>query len=433
MDHARYEEAQRAYEAREWRAAAEAFLSAAGGPGGPGNGECYHLAGNALMKLRKYQHAVTVYQHALRDPDYPRTTIVLANLATAQAALGEYADAVATYGAALADEGYAKRYRLLQGRAGALHSMGRYAEAAGDYHAGGSDPANPDPGRALNNLGLSLTAAGRPAEAIDAFKAAIACATYDGKGKALANLGLAYASLGRHSEAVAAFEASTEGFGHALSEPAREAFEAATAAAGAGQARETVEGRRTGEMPVAAMPTSADAEEAVEIPVIADQEAVSEFFNRTDEEMRSLDREMRRKERAERRSAADPWARAAAVALLVVMIVGGSAAFFFAGYGYPTQRQTVAGMLDSYKAGRSVADFWVAAPAADVTKEMATIPPKFSEASIDRVDRSAFGSKVEITVKLEKGAPLRYRVSLSREGVGWKIVGIDNDWGTGSS
>jgi tetratricopeptide (TPR) repeat protein len=430
VDHVRYEEAQRALEARDWRAAAEGFLTAAGGPGGPGNGECYHLAGNALMKLRKYQHAATVYQHALRDPDYPRFTAVLANLGTAQAALGEYQDAVATFGAALGDAVYDKRYKLLQGRGGALFSMARYEEAAADYRAAAEDAKNPDPGRAFNNLGLCLGAAGEPAEAVAAYKAAVAAPSYDGKGKAFANLGMTYAVLGDHAEAIEAFEAS-EGYGHTLSDASREALDVARRVVAAAPKRETVEGWRTGEL--TAVPASAEEAAPADAPIVVDGQAVDEFFARTDKEMKEIDREMRRKERDERRSGTNPWARAAAVALLVIVVVGGSAGIFFAGYGFPTQQQTVSGMLDAYKAGRAVTDFWVAAPAADVGKEMATIPPTFSDARIDRVDRTAFTSKVQVTVQLQKGAPLRYRISLSREGVGWKVVGIDNDWGTGGS
>jgi hypothetical protein len=37
---------------------------------------------------------------------------------------------------------------------------------------------------------------------------------------------------------------------------------------------------------------------------------------------------------------------------------------------------------------------------------------------------------VTVTVNLEKGTPLHYRISLGREGVGWKVVGVDNDWGS---
>lgn len=431
MDQARFQEAQRALAAKDYRVAAEGFLAAAGGPGGPGNGEAYHLAGNALMKLRKYQHAQTVYQHALRDPDYPKLTAVLVNLGTAQSALGEYGDAVSSFGAALGDSTYPKRYKVLQGRAGALYAMGRYDEAAADYIAA-AVPGNPDRGRAFNNLGLALAAAGRPAEAIQPYKAAISTEGYAGKGKASANLGLTYMSLGKPAEALAAFEASV-GHGYALTGASAEAFEAAKSAATPQPRPEVVEGWQTGEIPpavtVAEEPLSADPALS-EVPVIADDDEDPEFFTRTDKDMKDLDREMRRAERAEKRSTANPWARAAAVAALVVVVVGGSAAIFFAGYGYPTQNQTVAGMLDAYKGGRTVTDFWVAGPAADVGKEMATIPPNYASVTVDKVERSPFTSKVTVTVKLEKGAPLRYTVTLQREGVGWKVSGIDNDWGS---
>lgn len=437
MDQARFQEAQRSLAAKDYRTAAEGFLAAAGGPGGPGNGEAYHLAGNALMKLRKYQHAQTVYQHALRDPEYPKLTSVLVNLGTAQSALGEFGDAVASFGAALGDATYAKRYRVLQGRAGALYAMGRYDEAAADYIAA-AEPGNPDRGRAFNNLGLALAAAGRPGESLEAYKAAIATEGYAGKGKASANLGLAYAVLGRPQEAVAAFEAATAA-GHTLGDAALEALEVSRRALHVAPKRETVEGWRTGEMPPVVPVTIADEPvadapavdlAASEVPVIGEDDEDPEFFTRTDKDMKELDREMRRADRAEKRATANPWARAAAIAALVIVVVGGSAGVFFAGYGFPTQFQTVTGMLDSYKAGRAVTDFWVAGPAADVVKEMATIPPNFSSRSIEKVERTAFTSKVTVTVKLEKGAPLRYTISLQREGVGWKVSGIDNDWGS---
>ena len=88
-------------------------------------------------------------------------------------------------------------------------------------------------------------------------------------------------------------------------------------------------------------------------------------------------------------------------------------------------------MLQDYRDGKTVTDYWAAtARAADVTREMATIPATFTDFSVVSIEQSAFVSKVTVTVKLAKGAPLHYRISLGREGVGWKVVGIDNDWGS---
>ncbi len=423
MDDARFREAQRDFAAKDFRAAGEGFLAAAGGPGGPGNGEAYHLAGNALMKLRKYHNAVTVYQHALRDPDYRKRTSVLCNLGTAQAAVGDYAEAVSSFDEALKDLGYAKHFKVLQGRAGALHKMGRFEEAAEDYRAAASEAANPDRGRALNNLGLTLAASGHLPDAVEAYKAALGIEGYAGKGKAAVNLGLAYASLGMPAEAMRFLEMAADGYGHTLSGAVLDVLEASRVALGSAPQRERVEGWKTGEIP----PTAAASSEA-DPSVPAEED--SRFFTVTDNEMKEIDRANRRRERADRRSAHNPWARAAGVAVAVVLVVAACAGVFFAGFGWPTQSGTVAGMLDAYHTGHAVTDFWVAAPAADVGKEMATIPPAFTGFSIDAIDRSAFTSKVKVTVKLDKGAPLHYRISLSREGVGWKVVGIDSDWGS---
>jgi tetratricopeptide (TPR) repeat protein len=421
MDEARFQQAKAAYDAKDWRAAADGFIASVNESPAEGTGEAFHLAGNALMQLRKYQHAETVYQYALRDATYPKMTAVLVNLGTAQLALGAYAEAVKSFDVVLADPAYPNRFRVLQRRGDALHKMGRFDEAAADY-IDAADASNPDRGKAFNNLGTTLLDAKKPAEAVEALQAALAIDGYDGKGKAAVNLGLAYVALQRYPEAVIAFEEARDAYGRPLSDVAVQAYETAKRATGQ---RETVEGWTTGEIQ--------QPEDGAPQPVAegeGGEQAVSQFFSRTDTEMRDMDREQRRKDRADQKAGSNPWARIAGAAAAVVLVVGLFAGVFFAGYGYPTQSQTVGGMLDAYKAGRAVTDFWIAAPTADVSKEMATIPPGFASFSIDAVNRSSFASKVNVTIKLDKGSPLRYTVSLSREGVGWKVIGIDNDWGT---
>ena len=71
MDQSRFQEAQQAYDAGEFRNAAKCFLAAAS-RGPEGNGAAYHMAGNSLLHLRRYQDAVTVYGHALHDELFAR-------------------------------------------------------------------------------------------------------------------------------------------------------------------------------------------------------------------------------------------------------------------------------------------------------------------------------------------------------------------------
>src|SRR5664280_914057 len=119
VDQSRFQEAQQAYDAGEFRTAAKGFLaSASRGP--EGNGAAYHMAGNALMRLRRYQDAVTVYGHALRDELYEKRGAVWANLGKAYVELGEYAEAVKAYESALEEQDYATQYKAYQGMAGAL-------------------------------------------------------------------------------------------------------------------------------------------------------------------------------------------------------------------------------------------------------------------------------------------------------------------------
>lgn len=477
MDQDRFKEAQEAYDRGDYRAAAKGFLAAAGG-GTEGNGIAYHMAGNALMKLRRFSDAATVYGHALKDDLYHKRGAVLANLAAAHVAMGEYSLAVDEYRAASEEPDYPTPYKAITGMAGALMEIGRYPEAAAAYRQAALDSANPDPGKAMNNLGLCFMGMGRPRDAIEAYKAALGFDDYAGRGRALANLGIALVMVGEHAEAVRSFERATQLHGHTLSAQAIEAYETAKAAA---PPRETVEGWETGEMPPV-MPTKVSADEVGDLDTIIvgedpgarelfsprglrgsdapdtavmfgddasvirtaganaaaevasaasfddDEEIDSSFFTVTEEELRDRDRDARRAQRLAH-AGRGSWVLAGAVALVVIVLVGGAAVAYAMGMGYPTQQMTVRGLLEAHAEGQPVDGFWVAVPEADVDKEMDKLPP-VAEFQIDSVERGSRESVVSVTVTPESGAPLSYSISLAREGVGWRVVGIENDWGS---
>ncbi len=456
MDDARYQEARRAYDSGDYRSAAKLFLAAAG-EGTDGNGAAYHMAGNALIRLRRYSDAVTVYGHALSDEVYSKHGAVYANRASAQAALGDYADAIASYEAALEDTGYRTPYKALQGLASALLEMGRTEEAAAAYRRAALDETNPNPGAALVNLGLCFMALGRPADAVEAYQAALGFDGYAGRGKALANLGQSYHALGRDEEAVRSFDKAINLHGHTLSAAALADYKAASAATE--QARETVEGWLTGDMPplielggegdgwdasgLAALSDSdgggsaaapyerADVSAAggVGAGVIDDDDEVRAFLSRTEDEMRVQDRELRRAERVARRGERNVWKPVLAIVLALALLAVLLGVLFYSGYGWPTQKQTTKALLSAQQEGRAIGLYWVAVPERDVRKEMAKIPPMKSF-TVDSVDRSSTTSTASVTVTPEGGAALHYQISLQREGVGWKVTGIENDWGS---
>jgi tetratricopeptide (TPR) repeat protein len=292
---------------------------------------------------------------------------------------------------------------------------------------------------------------GRPADAAEAYKAALGMDAYAGRGKALANLGIAYVQMGQYVEAVKAFERATQLHGHQLSSVAQQSYDAALDAAK--PSRPTVEGWETGDLVTVqdvvltgdgwatgelaclsgavagaseiAANVSADA--AADTIGIGDEKAVEEFFSLTEDEMRQRAKSERRA--ARKTAGPEGLIRRIAVMLVLIASLSGLGAWaYLQGYGWPTQQSTVMGMLDDYRRGLDVGRYWVAVTDKDLAREMAKVPPEVKEFTVDAVDGRATVSTVSVTVTPVKGAPLHYRITLRREGVGWKVDGVENDW-----
>lgn len=418
MEQTRLEAAEAAYAAGDWTSAAREYLAAAAGEI-EGSGYAFHRAGNALIKLKRFEDAVSVYERALRDKEYGDGATVAANLGTAKAALGVYDEAAKAFGLALESPEYDARYKALQGLGGAYYQMGRIEDAAEAYRQAALDSANPDPGKALNNLGLCFMALERPQDAVEAYRAAVDLQGYKGRGRVTANLGMAYVALGMHEKAVASFERARDEFGYQLSPNLEAAYKASLAATS--RSAERVEGWSTGEM----------------APVIPSREVTfpdepaeedSRFFTITDAEMKAVDRDARRRERSERKPKRPLWITLVIWFAVVVAIAGGIVAAYMFGYGYPTQQMTVNGVMEAYADGDDVAQYWVAVPATDVDKAMSALPPQWESYTVGEVQRSARTSKVDVTVTLERGGVVTYEFSLAREGVGWKVNGVSTSF-----
>lgn len=422
-----------AYAEGDWDRAALEYMASVHGQSGEGSGFALHHAGNALLKLGRYADAATVYERALLDETYDRRSAVFANLGAACNAAGLYEKAVAAYDAALADESYQTAYKALQGRAGALYELGRFDEATISYRQAAWADGNPDPGRSFNNLGLSFMALGRPSDAVGAFKAAVGLETYGAKGKATANLALAYAAMGFFEEAVREFERARDLLGYKLIGETLATYERSIESVGTeGEPllppiepleRETVEGWMTGEMPSAVATTGP----AGAVPTDED-EATQRFFDMSEDDMRDSDRAERKAARAARLTPRVIALRVGIALGIVVAIAGVLAGLLYAGFGYPTQTQTVSALLDAYRTSGSYTQYWVAVPQTNVKQEMNQLPARFASYRIPGVDRAALKSTVRVIIRFETGAELAYDVTLAREGVGWKVTGIKNAW-----
>jgi tetratricopeptide (TPR) repeat protein len=426
-----------AYAAGDWDTAAVEFLASVHGRPAEGSGYALHQAGNALVRLGRLPDAATVYERAVLDETYDRRSAVYANMGAAYGAAGEYDKALAAYTSALADESYATPYKGLHGRGHALYELERYDEAAMAYRQAAWSDGNPDPGKSFNNLGLSFMAMGRPEEALEAFRAAIGVEGYAAKGKATANLALAYWTMGFYEEAVREFERSRDTYDHELTGEMLAAYEESVRKAGEESVTpsapfepvelETVEGWMTGEMPPA-MPPSGEESALPD----TDTEATQRFFDRSEDEMAEAHREERKAARSAKRTPRSMALRIGLVLLVVLVIAGIFGGLLYAGFGYPTQTQTASALLDAYRSGASYAGFWVAVPQANVVQEMDQLPAKFASYRVTGVDRSALSSTARVMVRFDTGAELSYEILMTREGVGWKVVGIKNVYGSTS-
>lgn len=234
MDAEKFKAAQEEYKKGDYRLAARGFLESTE-PGTPiSNGAAYHMAGNSFMRLKRYEDAITVYEHALKDDTYLRRASVEGNLANAYLKAGEYDTAISHYQAALEEPDIRCPYKCYQGMGAALMEQGLFEQAAIAYRRSALDESNPEPGRSLVNLGLCLMSLHRPADAIEAYKAALGTDSYKNTGRALSNLGIAYFETQKWSQAIRAFEEAATLHGYKLSpsasallEQARREFEAA--------------------------------------------------------------------------------------------------------------------------------------------------------------------------------------------------------------
>jgi tetratricopeptide (TPR) repeat protein len=422
MDEARLAGGDKAYAAGDWRAAAREYLAAVHDAPAEGTGRAYHMAGNALIKLRRNSDASTVYGHGLKDETYDKRAVLFTNLGAALAADARYSDSVEAYRAALDEQGNDSPWKAQQGLAGAYFEMGRFDEACQAYREATWAQGNPDPGRALNNLGMCFMALGKPEDAIEAYKAAVNVATYAAKGRASANLGLAYAAMGFGDEA-------RMEHGYELTGAALAAYEAAKATADPLPEPETVEGWSTGELAPIADDAVCDSPGMSADPIVApavDEEA--SFFTRTEDEARVAGKQAAKDERRAKTTGPGLALRIGFAVAVVVLVLGAVAGAWFMGVGYPTQTATVSGMIDAYKAGSDYAGYWVAVPQTDIKQEMRLLPARFDSYTVDAVDGGPTTSAARVVIRMQKDATLTYRISLVREGVGWKVNGISNDW-----
>jgi tetratricopeptide (TPR) repeat protein len=402
VDITTFNKAKQAYEAKDWETAVVLF-SACGT--GEGTGEACHLCGNALLRLGRPQEAAQAYRAAASDPTYRNQGAVYTNLGKAQMALGDLRGAVESLRFALSDASYPGAYKSYIALGEAYSKLGDARNAGVAFRKAAFEPNNPDPTGALVNLGVCFMKMRRPADAVDVYLSALDVSVSDDERSMIyANLGQAYVALNRMGEAVGAFEAAQTG-DRKLSPSANADYERALAATrGLGGFAPAYGG------PDPLDPTGASGE-------ILPPPDASGFFSIPESEIEQADRAGRGRHRGLK----------VALVVAALLVVACGALFFAAtrGFGYPSQETAVMGAFRAAADGTDAATYWSASVAPAARIEAMDAVESGDSFAIVGLDADLTSSLAVVQATLPQGGTLTYRVSLAREGLGWKVTDVE--------
>ena len=421
------------YQRGDWAGAVSALNQAKA----PGElwGESDHLRGNALMKLGLYAEAADAYAQALSDATYAQghSGALNCNRGRALVAAGMPDSAVGCFQAAVSDPSYATPYKAYLALGNLYARKGMAREAGVAWRSAAIDEANPDPSSALVKLGGCFMQLGRPVDAVEAYRTALDFSGAGSQCPIYAELGQAYMASNRVAEAVDAFTQATSDGTYVLtpeqgaSLAAAQKAMAAIAGPGPSETDRMLAGSDYGIAPSQA-PAAAPAQSALDPldPMGKSGEFIPSpedtgFFSVTEEDLMKADK----RERKMRKKHSGKGRRVLVVILVLVVLLGAAAGFgYYKGYGWPTQEAVVSDMFSSAAAGNDVGPYLSASVSSDKKSEITSILPKGANSSVSGVDRTMQTSEALVTSTLASGGTQDYKVSLVRDGVGWKVTDV---------
>ncbi len=410
-----------------------------------------HQIGNCLSKLKDHAGAIRAYGQALADTSYDGSGAVNCNMGMAYASLHDYDNAVEHFEAAVSDAKYDSAYKAYTGMGNALLKMGKSAEAGVAFREAALDESNPDPTKALLNLGVCFMALSRPNDAVSSYESAL---QFDMKpemrNRLYASLGQAYVASGQMQKAVNAFEQAIADKTYFLSDSASVDYQRAIGAVAQGTSEIT-----QAMSPVAAQ-AAANAAAGADLsgidvsadggPMYAEQDPYANqqadpfyysdpysgdganygvadgddrFFNASDEELEKWSRGVARQER-KRRNVGLKF-----VVFFIVLILAalGACVFLYTqGYGYPTQESVVQQLFSN----PSNASALYSSEVSDSTAtSMTNSLVEDSAPTINQVNKSMTESVAYVTAKSSEGGDVNYKVTLARDGIGWKVSNVE--------
>ena len=449
MNKETFNEAHSAYRQKDYPAALQAFtqcLEDAEQKPEPGEiGLLYHRIGNCLVKIGDYNEAIHAFAQATGDAAYDNMGAVNYNMGMAYAVLQDYEDAVRYFEVAVSDNRYDTPYKAYMGMGNALLRLGKSAEAGAAFRSAALDENNPSPTKALLNLGVCFMALGRPVDAVTSYESALQFDMTDRvRNQLYANLGQAYVANREYQKAVGAFEQALADKTYFLNDAASVDYQQAIAQVSTG-ATAKEDASATGsqpdisglDVPATDIPEyqenlkpeeegeqAAPAEETVQQPteaipaVPAQQQGEERFFTATDEELERWSRAAVKQERKSRHTGRKIFL----VFFLLLVIAACAAAYGFTqGYGWPTQEQMTQDLFAA--PDQATGMFASSVPQSDID-QMTKFVVQNDQIKIDGIDRAMDHSEVYATAATADGGDIQYKITYTRDLIGWKITDI---------
>ncbi|MDR2957632.1 MAG: tetratricopeptide repeat protein [Coriobacteriales bacterium] len=403
-------------------------------------GLVYHRLGNCLVKVGRYEEAVSVYRKSLEDDYYLEHGSLHVNLGTAFSALGKHDEAIDEFNLALEDTEYTTPYRAWMGLGNALSKLGRIVEAGTAYRTAALDPSNPNPVKALMNLGASFSALDRPGDAVEAYLAILDFrVTGNTLNRTYERLANAYFADGQYANAIQAFADAQLGGNYQLSDRSltqmAQARLAITAPDGkSGIATNAFVGAHaTSSLEDSSSLQPLDTEISGPFGFGIDQPSLEDidFFTASDAELIAAGKRQYRREAKLRHTGLKVFF---GILVAIVIVFGAAIYLFVQGYGIPTQQTQINGFFDDHYYGRPVDQYWVEAaqedPLAFARMIQAVALVDSRAVTIRSLEHSISESEAIIDVRLADNGIVHYRVSLVRDSIGWKINGIEMIFGS---
>lgn len=389
------------------------------------SGTVDHLLGNCFMRMGRYEDAARCYADALQDGSYGHTGALSCNRGRALLAANHPQEAVASLTMAVQDGDYPTPYKAYTAMGRAYKRLGNPREAGVAFRNAAIDESNPDPTSALSELGVCFMQMGRAVDAVEAFRTALDFAgPLENQSSIYGDLGLAYVAANRMSEAVDAFNHATES-GYQLRPEAQAAFDAARKAVSAiqgGGPSETDAFLAAAGYGAAIDPLDPTGATGEVMPSPDD----TGFFSVSEEELVAQDRSQRKARKKSKKAKKGHGGRVFAVILVILLILAAGAGYaYYRGYGWPTQDKVVQDLLQGGSEGDVDGLFADSVGQDQRTQLKDLLPSASSSVNIDSEERSMASTTVVATVTLPAGGTQQYRISLSRDGIGWKVSGLE--------